>query len=60
METMPSIQVTSDGPGYPGLSDLSQKAGMRLVKFRDTVDIYHMYVRSKSMHVCVYMILTAG
>lgn len=60
METMPSVQVTSGGPGYPGVPELFQKAGLRLVEFWDIVAIYHMYMRGKSMYVCVYMILTAG
>ena len=57
---MPLMQVTSNGPGYPAISELSQKAGMRLVEFWDTVDIRHINTRSKSLYVCIYMILTAG
>ena len=48
-ETRPSMQVSSDGPGYPGISELSQKAGMRLVNIWDTVNIYYMYMRGKSI-----------
>lgn len=59
-ETMPSVHVTSDGPGYPCVPELFQKAGLRLVKFWDTVAIYHMHMRGKRMYVCVYMIVTAG